>query len=193
MSRKRQRFCPRNHDTWETGRYASYRCIVCTKEDARNREAVVGRTPLSSASRLTASEREKQWVESNPEKVRAYKKAYRDKPSSKAIARAYAQTPERKEKSRIANTKWRHANRQHVNQWCLARNRRTPPLPKADIDSLLEYYGKKCVYCGREATGFDHLYPVSKGGEHTIGNLAPACGSCNSRKSNHPIWVMVGA
>ena len=66
-----------------------------------------------------------------------------------------------------------------------------PALPKETIEQILQYYGESCVYCGGQATGFDHLHPVVRGGLTDFYNLAPACGSCNSRKWSHPIWVMV--
>ncbi len=44
-----------------------------------------------------------------------------------------------------------------------------------------------CVYCGREATTWDHLFPTVRGGEysgygHTVANLVPSCSACNSAK-----------
>jgi 5-methylcytosine-specific restriction endonuclease McrA len=188
----KQRFCPRGHDTGATGRYFSGRCTLCTKSDARRREVEGRCPPLSAASKQSAREREKVWKLAHPDKVRAYKKAYREKPNSKKLARAYNRTPERRAKATTANRNWRAKNRAHANQLCLARAYKAPPLKKWESDLLLLYYGNSCVYCLGQATGFDHLYPISKGGEHHITNLAPACGPCNSRKSNHPIWVMVG-
>lgn len=48
--------------------------------------------------------------------------------------------------------------------------------------------GGPCAYgCGRVATTLDHIWPVVRGGESRPGNLAPACGRCNSRKGDrHP-------
>lgn len=46
-----------------------------------------------------------------------------------------------------------------------------------------EHLTGPCAYgCGRPATTLDHIWPVARGGESRPGNLAPACGSCNSRK-----------
>jgi 5-methylcytosine-specific restriction endonuclease McrA len=188
---RKARFCPRGHDTWETGRYTSYRCVVCTKEDARDRELREGRVPQSEASKSEARAREKEWRRTKPGRIRAYNKRYRMSALGQAKAREYRSRPEVKARATIATRQWRQRNRAHVNQLCLARAYKAPPLKKPEIDVLLEYYGPNCVYCGSEATGFDHLNPVSKGGQHSLENLAPACGSCNSRKSNHPIWVMV--
>lgn len=46
-----------------------------------------------------------------------------------------------------------------------------------------------CVYCGKPATGLDHLHPLIKGKKPTgyftePANLVPCCSSCNQRKSN---------
>lgn len=40
----------------------------------------------------------------------------------------------------------------------------------------------ECAYCGLRAEEWDHIEEASKGGSHQIGNLLPACRSCNRRK-----------
>lgn len=44
----------------------------------------------------------------------------------------------------------------------------------------------RCRYCDRpialETLVTDHMQPISRGGELTIGNLAPCCGPCNDAK-----------
>ena len=49
---------------------------------------------------------------------------------------------------------------------------------------LLEKYGRRCVYCGKENIPLEteHLVPISKGGTDKISNLAIACHECNQRK-----------
>ena len=50
-----------------------------------------------------------------------------------------------------------------------------------------------CAYCG--ATGIplqrDCVLPISRGGRYTLGNIAPACGSCNASKCNDEVtgWL----
>lgn len=56
-----------------------------------------------------------------------------------------------------------------------------------DIKSLKEHYLYCCAYCGCETNKdnplhIDHMIPLSKGGQHVIDNLLPACRSCNSKK-----------
>lgn len=40
----------------------------------------------------------------------------------------------------------------------------------------------QCVYCGREATEADHVYPKALGGKDSIDNLVAACKECNGGK-----------
>ena len=50
-----------------------------------------------------------------------------------------------------------------------------------------------CAYCG--ATGIplqrDCVLPISRGGRYPLGNIAPACGSCNASKCNDEVtgWL----
>jgi Zn finger protein HypA/HybF involved in hydrogenase expression len=46
-----------------------------------------------------------------------------------------------------------------------------------------------CVYCGQEATGWDHVFSLVKNNEfsgygHVLRNLVPSCGDCNSSKGS---------
>lgn len=47
-------------------------------------------------------------------------------------------------------------------------------------------FNHTCAYCG--ASGdlqVEHVVPISKGGEHHLGNIVPACHRCNSSKRDH--------
>lgn len=46
-------------------------------------------------------------------------------------------------------------------------------------------FSQRCVICGLdENPTIDHIIPLSRGGQHSIGNLQLLCMSCNSRKHN---------
>lgn len=50
-----------------------------------------------------------------------------------------------------------------------------------------------CAYCGADVGTMqrDCVLPVSRGGRYTIGNVVPACRSCNTSKCNHEVtaWM----
>ena len=56
--------------------------------------------------------------------------------------------------------------------------------------------GAQCWACHTYvlAPQMDHLIPLSRGGQHRPGNVAPACGRCNSSRSNRLIveWRLGG-
>jgi 5-methylcytosine-specific restriction endonuclease McrA len=107
----------------------------------------------------------KEWQKANPEKVQTYLK------------------------------RWRYENADVLRQVSQAR-----AVLYAESDftfndwlSILDSFNHACAYCLRidVKLTMDHVIAVSRGGEHTVENVIPACRSCNSRKYNRPIWVMV--
>jgi len=56
----------------------------------------------------------------------------------------------------------------------------------AHWEDVVTDFGNVCAYCGAEgALAMDHVIPINKQalGEHRLGNLVPACRSCNAKKS----------
>jgi len=51
------------------------------------------------------------------------------------------------------------------------------------LRSHMSSFGDKCYYCGGKYEQIDHIVPLSKGGAHSLDNLAPACAKCNRNKS----------
>ena len=43
--------------------------------------------------------------------------------------------------------------------------------------------GDVCVYCNRQPSGLDHIYPVSRSGSNGWQNRAPACRHCDLEKA----------
>ena len=58
--------------------------------------------------------------------------------------------------------------------------------------ALKEAWGG-CAYCGAKDVPLqrDCVLPISNGGRYTIGNVAPACRSCNASKCNQEVtrWM----
>ena len=55
-------------------------------------------------------------------------------------------------------------------------------ITNKEIEKL---YDSSCYYCGsKEKIQIDHVIPISRGGQHSIGNIVPACMKCNVSKGN---------
>lgn len=62
---------------------------------------------------------------------------------------------------------------------------RTERIVAADLYARWEdadLYG--CIYCGAPWEHHDHYVSLSSGGPHSMSNLVPACGPCNTSKSS---------
>lgn len=99
----------------------------------------------------------------------------------------YALLPEhRKEQRRASARKW---NKENKAKRTLAMAKRRA-LQKGNgcflvTDAEIAKMQKSpCAYCGLSGGEIDHVVPLTKGGTHSIGNLAPCCRSCNSSKNN---------
>lgn len=56
----------------------------------------------------------------------------------------------------------------------------------AETEEVLGFFEKdpaECVFCGSvEVRRWDHLLPVTRGGDTVLGNMVPACSSCDDSK-----------
>jgi 5-methylcytosine-specific restriction endonuclease McrA len=57
-------------------------------------------------------------------------------------------------------------------------------LTNAQWREIQAAYGYRCAYCGAKPKKLEqeHIQPLSKGGNHTVANVVPACAACNRRK-----------
>jgi len=77
-----------------------------------------------------------------------------------------------------------------------ASNRRGAHIRKARLRAIphtfslrnwqaaLDYFDNRCAYCGAEDVPLEqeHVVPLIKGGGYVVGNIVPACASCNGSK-----------
>jgi 5-methylcytosine-specific restriction endonuclease McrA len=65
-------------------------------------------------------------------------------------------------------------------------------LTDAQWAALTDAWGG-CAYCGASGTPLqrDCVQAISRGGRYTLGNVVPACGSCNASKCNDEVtgWL----
>ncbi|MDP3960683.1 MAG: HNH endonuclease signature motif containing protein, partial [Pseudorhodobacter sp.] len=61
-------------------------------------------------------------------------------------------------------------------------------------EAVIADFGNSCAYCGAaDDLVMDHVVPINKQalGEHRIGNLVPACRSCNAKKAERDFRVFL--
>jgi len=61
---------------------------------------------------------------------------------------------------------------------------------KAQMQEVADFFEMdvlECVYCGSShVSRWDHLYPVTNGGDTVLGNMVPACCKCDDSKRDRP-------
>ena len=66
------------------------------------------------------------------------------------------------------------------------RGNHTVKLCSGVVDARFADFDNQCAFCGSSNQLIvEHFIPRSKGGPHAIGNILPACYSCNMSKFNH--------
>ena len=55
--------------------------------------------------------------------------------------------------------------------------------------SLHEFTGNRCIYCGKSSESIDHVLPRSRGGLSITENCVPACLSCNGSKTDNDAFA----
>lgn len=123
------------------------------------------------------------------EEVRAYNREYhRTHPRDRRATNA-AWYAAHREADLAANAAWRKANpdkrhaAEHRRRAAMKGNGTYTVLPR-DWRRTLHRYRNACAYCGARAElQQEHVFPISRGGRHAIGNLLPSCMTCNVRKN----------
>lgn len=84
------------------------------------------------------------------------------------------------------NKQWRTANREKIRLTSQRRRARKKAAAVGEITlrEINRMLNRPCAYCGGKSEHIDHVYPLSRGGSHSIGNLVQACASCNTRKND---------
>lgn len=137
------------------------------------------------------AEYNKRWREKHPEEAAAYMRQYRVD-NLDAVRQRFRDWEAKNPDHAI---QWVRNNRERARETTRRRRARLKGVPEfvvtdRDIRRLLDRFRHRCAYCEaslRDGYHVDHVVPVSLGGPNGIGNLVPACSSCNSSKSN---WLL---
>jgi 5-methylcytosine-specific restriction endonuclease McrA len=142
----------------------------------------------------------KDWQEKNKSHIREYRRnlPQEKKEAKKLSDRLYGKS--NRDKNITATRKYRAAHPDRVKQ-ISKRYRDTHPEVMAlksmkrralkqqngiffiRTKELINIYNSKCFYCGDTSNiEADHIIAISRGGQHSVGNLVAACRNCNSSK-----------
>ena len=142
----------------------------------------------------------------NPDKVKATNAASKKKHYSKAKATRRKYEDANRDLVNARKRDWNRRNKDIVHQMNQRSYAKNPAL---FINNAMKRYAKfkgveqrlvtkrdiarlqqmPCIYCqSKERIEIDHIQPIERNGRHSIGNLAPACLTCNRSKSD--LFVM---
>ena len=142
---------------------------------------------------MSEAEYKRLWRENNRDRVLASKKrSYENNKLSilKANAKYREQNHElRLNIERSSRAKNKEKNKPLKNARQSVRNRLVSDSKYVIIyKDLKRIYQEPCFNCGNtENQSLDHRIPLSRGGEHKIGNMMTLCQSCNASKSSKTI------
>lgn len=101
--------------------------------------------------------------------------------SSRCSRRAYFEA--NPEKVRAAKRRGNHQRR------AMLANVKRYRITEHDLVRLWNRHAGACAYCGEKTESLhqEHIVPISRGGDDSIGNLAPACPDCNLAKGDRTV------
>jgi 5-methylcytosine-specific restriction endonuclease McrA len=149
-----------------------------------------------SKCKSCAKEYAKAWAKANPEK---YKKQWQKKNKKRWIEQKQDQEymlkkaiyRQENSQKRVATAKaWNEANKQRYHQHVATSHIKRKISKEANAYKILDkefkkLYSSPCAFCGStEKITMDHIVPISRSGNHSIGNLQPLCRRCNSSKKS---------
>lgn len=127
-----------------------------------------------AANRDKVRETHDRWVAENAERNRQHKREWylKNRDAIKEERSEYKKQYQQENKEKINNqTQRRRARKKQNGVFAISSK------------ELKKLYSSPCLYCGStDKITVDHVIPIDKGGAHSIGNLVPACLSCNSSK-----------
>ena len=135
------------------------------------------------------------WRHNNKETVVASGKRYQAENKDMISAKQAVYRKENKDMLKIAHDKWHEANPGKKRAWSVKRRALEKEATVGDIDAIDEVYrqakedeGIVCYLCGeiieKGCGHVDHVFPLGKGGSHSVDNLRVVHAHCNLKKSS---------
>ncbi len=135
---------------------------------------------------MASQESTKRYANRHPNRLKEAQRHYRQSPKGRAKTAERNATELYKLAHRLRESFYR--SRRHGYEPIGGR------LSAEDWEAVLYLYSHRCAYCGAEDCELtvDHVVPISRGGDHDIDNVVPACGSCNSSKGDQILTEWLG-
>ncbi len=141
------------------------------------------------------------WRTANREQYLEYGRQYRSDPKNRAHKAeldgryyqqhredilAYNKTPDRRAAHRV-NAKYQKAKRKAAIESTIE------PITAEQWQEIQASYLLLCVYCLEKCDDLtmDHVVALNRGGDHTAGNVVPACRKCNREKTDKSVIVFL--
>lgn len=165
------------------------------RENHEKRRAVVLKSRIKNAEKI--KEKRKAHWEKNIEIERARLRESYAKHRDKRIAYGVVYRAEHPRQVKEYSRAYSKAHPEYVRDNNLRRRARRKAvlndLTVAQWEEIQQAYSHRCAYCGNKPKRLtqDHIIPLSKGGQHTVSNIVPACASCNSKKKAGPPLIPV--
>ena len=167
------------------------RCKSCRRADYQaNKEKVLRQSSeYYEANKERKAEISREWRRVNRDREKETRKAWYEANKNHKLAKNREWRQANRDRMTELKSEWRQANPERGKQ--LSRlHGQARRARKADNGiflvtdkDLTRIYDSPCVSCGStEDMTADHIIPISRGGQHSIGNLQSLCYSCNSSK-----------
>jgi 5-methylcytosine-specific restriction endonuclease McrA len=157
--------------------YQSY-CIPCEQEYWRN---------WRTQNKESEIKRSRNFYKNNKSQILIQKKKIREADLDKYIKRSKLHRDKNAEQIKNNAKKWRERNAEKVRAYASLNKakRRSAKQFVVTANEIIAIKSKPCYECGETKNiHIDHVFPISKGGNHSIGNLMPLCAKCNLSKGS---------
>jgi 5-methylcytosine-specific restriction endonuclease McrA len=166
----------------------STECKDCVNDYNRHYRA-------NSKNKIKAAEYNKAYRKDNAEELEDKRKIYAAEHKDEQRDRAHQHYETNKEpyKARVAQYKKERPEQYKEYEYRRrAKKKGALVVEKIRDTDVIAMYGDQCFYCeDGQYEHLDHYIPLSKGGQHTLDNVRPACMGCNLSKNNKmpEIWL----
>jgi len=156
--------------------------LVDFPKDARNKSGHRGKCKSCYAEYM------RDWSRKNSKSVNARVLRYHKKNKQELNLKRKIRAQRNIEQTNLTRKKWAEKNPDKVSASRVKmlhkrRNNIRENNFLISIKEVMKLKEKPCIYCGsQKRITLDHVVPLSRGGRNSIGNLVPACLSCNCSK-----------